>query len=158
MSENTLPDRPPVGSRILFRWRKWDGSEHWVHDCVFLGSDRWGDWVGQRLTTVFALWKVALGKRPVDAVKALFQREFAAAPAGSSAASRDEDREEISTGAGVRSLTCAAWKLGLGQKQSKTVKYAFAAIGCHLAAFCNALGNAAKRHQINAERSKTTQN
>ncbi|GAA2995298.1 DUF402 domain-containing protein [Microbacterium aurantiacum] len=48
MSENTVPDRPPVGSRILFRWRKWDGSEHWVHDCVFLGSDRWGDWVGQR--------------------------------------------------------------------------------------------------------------
>ncbi len=36
------------GSRILFRWRKWDGGPHWVHECVYLGSDEWGDWVGQR--------------------------------------------------------------------------------------------------------------
>ncbi len=36
------------GSRIVFRWRKWDGSPHWEHDCVFLGSDEWGDWFGQR--------------------------------------------------------------------------------------------------------------
>ncbi|BDV31650.1 DUF402 domain-containing protein [Microbacterium terricola] len=39
--------RPAPGARLLFRWRKWDGSVHWVHDCVYLGSDRWGDWVGQ---------------------------------------------------------------------------------------------------------------
>lgn len=29
------------------------------------------DWVGQRLTTLFALWKTALGKKPVDRIKAL---------------------------------------------------------------------------------------
>lgn len=32
----------------MFRWRKWDGSPHWEHDCVYLGSDRWGEWVGQQ--------------------------------------------------------------------------------------------------------------
>ncbi|MBN9185002.1 DUF402 domain-containing protein [Microbacterium sp.] len=42
------PGRPVPGSRILFRWRKWDGGPHWVHECVYLGSDEWGDWVGQR--------------------------------------------------------------------------------------------------------------
>ena len=42
------PERPAPGSRLVFDWRKWDGSPHWEHDCVFLGSDRWGDWVGQR--------------------------------------------------------------------------------------------------------------
>ncbi|WP_029144692.1 DUF402 domain-containing protein [Microbacterium luticocti] len=41
--------RPAPGSRLLFRWRKWDGSPHWVHDCIYLGSDRFGDWVGQPL-------------------------------------------------------------------------------------------------------------
>lgn len=40
--------RPAPGTRLEFRWRKWDGSPHWVHECVFLGSDRWGDWLGQR--------------------------------------------------------------------------------------------------------------
>ncbi|WOF23622.1 DUF402 domain-containing protein [Microbacterium betulae] len=40
-------DRPAVGTRLLFRWRKWDGTPHWVHECVYLGSDRWGDWFGQ---------------------------------------------------------------------------------------------------------------
>lgn len=39
---------PAPGARLLFRWRKWDGSPHWEHDCIYLGSDRWGDWVGQR--------------------------------------------------------------------------------------------------------------
>ena len=39
--------RPEPGTRLLFRWRKWDGSPHWVHECVYLGSDRWGDWFGQ---------------------------------------------------------------------------------------------------------------
>lgn len=29
------------------QWRKWDGSAHWRSDCVYLGSDRWGDWLGQ---------------------------------------------------------------------------------------------------------------
>lgn len=43
-----MTDRPAPGTRLTFRWRKWDGSPHWSHDCVFLGSDRWGDWVGQR--------------------------------------------------------------------------------------------------------------
>jgi hypothetical protein len=33
---------------VTFRWRKWDGAVHWVHECVYLGSDEWGDWVGQR--------------------------------------------------------------------------------------------------------------
>ncbi|SFS15496.1 hypothetical protein SAMN04487846_3113 [Microbacterium sp. cf046] len=33
---------------MLFRWRKWDGSPHWMHECVYLGSDEWGDWFGQR--------------------------------------------------------------------------------------------------------------
>lgn len=41
-------DRPAPGTRLLFRWRKWDGSPHWEHDCVYLGSDEWGDWFGQR--------------------------------------------------------------------------------------------------------------
>ncbi|UUT34828.1 YgaC family protein [Microbacterium elymi] len=40
-------DRPRPGTRLTFRWRKWDGSPHWEHDCLFLGSDDWGDWVGQ---------------------------------------------------------------------------------------------------------------
>ncbi len=39
--------RPEPGTRILFRWRKWDGSPHWEHECVYLGADEWGDWVGQ---------------------------------------------------------------------------------------------------------------
>jgi len=43
----TVLDRPAPGERVEFRWRKWDGGPHWVHDCVFLGSDEWGDWVGQ---------------------------------------------------------------------------------------------------------------
>ena len=39
--------RPAPGAAVTFRWRKWDGSPHWVHDCLYLGSDEWGDWVGQ---------------------------------------------------------------------------------------------------------------
>ena len=31
----------------MFQWRKWDGSPHWRHECVYLGADGWGDWVGQ---------------------------------------------------------------------------------------------------------------
>lgn len=41
--------RPAPGTPLDFRWRKWDGSPHWVHECVYLGSDAWGDWFGQRV-------------------------------------------------------------------------------------------------------------
>ena len=41
--------RPAPGTRTLFRWRKWNGSPHWVHECVYLGSDEWGDWFGQQV-------------------------------------------------------------------------------------------------------------
>ncbi|MFF2485887.1 DUF402 domain-containing protein [Microbacterium sp. NPDC058062] len=40
-------DRPEPGAPLQFRWRKWDGGPHWVNDCIYLGRDRWGDWVGQ---------------------------------------------------------------------------------------------------------------
>ncbi|WP_309102896.1 hypothetical protein [Microbacterium sp.] len=39
--------RPAVGSEMVFQWRKWDGSPHWRHQCVYLGADEWGDWLGQ---------------------------------------------------------------------------------------------------------------
>lgn len=39
--------RPAPGTPIFFRWRKWDGSRHWEHECVYLGSDEWGEWLGQ---------------------------------------------------------------------------------------------------------------
>ena len=39
--------RPQPGTAVWFRWRKWDGSPHWLHECIYLGSDRWGDWFGQ---------------------------------------------------------------------------------------------------------------
>nr|WP_218844823.1 hypothetical protein [Microbacterium pseudoresistens] len=32
---------------MIFQWRKWDGAAHWRHECVYLGADVWGDWVGQ---------------------------------------------------------------------------------------------------------------
>ncbi len=41
------PRRPAFGEPVVFRWRKWDGGAHWVHEVVYLGSDQWGDWVGQ---------------------------------------------------------------------------------------------------------------
>lgn len=41
------PHRPAPGTHLSFRWRKWDGGVHWVHECVYLGSDEWGDWFGQ---------------------------------------------------------------------------------------------------------------
>lgn len=40
-------ERPAPGTRLTFRWRKWDGSEHWQHECAYLGADEWGDWFGQ---------------------------------------------------------------------------------------------------------------
>jgi uncharacterized protein len=47
VTDIAVPARPLPGTRLLFRWRKWDGGPHWVHECVYLGSDRWGDWFGQ---------------------------------------------------------------------------------------------------------------
>lgn len=47
MTDDAASDRPEPGTPVQFRWRKWDGSPHWVNDCVYLGSDRWGDWLGQ---------------------------------------------------------------------------------------------------------------
>jgi protein associated with RNAse G/E len=41
------PARPQPGTRLVFRWRKWDGGDHWEHDCLYLGNDEWGDWFGQ---------------------------------------------------------------------------------------------------------------
>lgn len=32
---------------MMFRWRKWDGSPHWANEEIYLGSDKWGDWLGQ---------------------------------------------------------------------------------------------------------------
>lgn len=43
-----MTTRPHPGTPLVFHWRKWDGSPHWQHDCVYLGSDEHGDWVGQR--------------------------------------------------------------------------------------------------------------
>lgn len=40
-------ERPEPGAALQFRWRKWNGGLHWVNDCVYLGGDRWGDWLGQ---------------------------------------------------------------------------------------------------------------
>lgn len=39
--------RPEPGTSMIFQWRKWDGSPHWRHECVYLGADEWGDWLGQ---------------------------------------------------------------------------------------------------------------
>ncbi len=47
MTDNAVSARPEPGTRLMFRWRKWDGGPHWVHECVYLGSDAWGDWFGQ---------------------------------------------------------------------------------------------------------------
>lgn len=41
--------RPAPGTPIVFQWRKWDDAPHWRHECVYLGADEWGDWVGQPL-------------------------------------------------------------------------------------------------------------
>ncbi|CAK0855495.1 unnamed protein product [Prorocentrum cordatum] len=52
------------------------------------------DWVGQRLTTLFALWKAGLGKKPVDRAKhqqhAAAASQDGGAQGGSSEACRDE--------------------------------------------------------------------
>lgn len=33
---------------MTFQWRKWDGGAHWTRPVAYLGSDEWGDWLGQR--------------------------------------------------------------------------------------------------------------
>ncbi|GAA2886112.1 DUF402 domain-containing protein [Microbacterium esteraromaticum] len=40
-------NRPEPGTPMAMKWRKWDGSPHWVNDVIYLGADEWGDWVGQ---------------------------------------------------------------------------------------------------------------
>ncbi|MFS0735263.1 DUF402 domain-containing protein [Microbacterium sp. 1P10UB] len=50
MTDDRLPQspvRPAPGTALAFRWRKWDGGVHWVHECVYLGRDQWGEWFGQ---------------------------------------------------------------------------------------------------------------
>lgn len=42
-----MNDRPAPGSRLSFRWRKWDGTSHWEHEAIYLGADEHGDWIGQ---------------------------------------------------------------------------------------------------------------
>ncbi len=44
---SSAPDAPAPGTVTTFRWRKWDGGAHWVHECIYLGSDAWGHWFGQ---------------------------------------------------------------------------------------------------------------
>lgn len=39
--------RPEPGAEMIFQWRKWDGQTHWRHECVYLGADDRGDWIGQ---------------------------------------------------------------------------------------------------------------
>lgn len=39
--------RPAPGTPLTFRWRKWNGGVHWVHECAYLGTDEHGDWFGQ---------------------------------------------------------------------------------------------------------------
>lgn len=34
------------------RFRKWDGTPHWVLDCAYLGSDEHGAWLGYRTGTL----------------------------------------------------------------------------------------------------------
>ncbi|UGB34723.1 DUF402 domain-containing protein [Microbacterium sp. cx-55] len=55
-------DRPAPGTPVTFRWRKWDGAPHWVHESVYLGRDEWGDWIGQQ-----AGWRSARPGRDVVA-------------------------------------------------------------------------------------------
>ncbi|GGF47190.1 hypothetical protein GCM10010922_23750 [Microbacterium sorbitolivorans] len=40
--------RPTPGTIVRMQWRKWDGSLHWGGQCVYLGSDDRGDWLGKK--------------------------------------------------------------------------------------------------------------
>lgn len=42
------------GTPVGVRFRKWDGSRHWVFDGVYLGSDEHGDWLGYPAGTFFS--------------------------------------------------------------------------------------------------------
>lgn len=35
-----------VGQPVHVDFRKWDGTPHWQHDAVELGTDAFGDWIG----------------------------------------------------------------------------------------------------------------
>lgn len=39
-------ERRPAGSRVVVRFRKFDGTPHWTHYGFLLGSDEFGVWVG----------------------------------------------------------------------------------------------------------------
>lgn len=49
------------------------------------------DWVGQRLTALFTFWKAALGKKPVDRAKVLYQQHIATAPSSDGNASAENN-------------------------------------------------------------------
>lgn len=75
-----------------------------------LGSD----WVGQRLTTLFALWKTALGKKPVDRAKVVYQEHVASSSSKSSSSDADNSanvcRDELlSLLFALRSLYAFTW-------------------------------------------------
>eukprot|EP00931_Biecheleriopsis_adriatica_P047184 TRINITY_DN27174_c0_g1_i1.p1 TRINITY_DN27174_c0_g1~~TRINITY_DN27174_c0_g1_i1.p1 ORF type:complete len:2249 (+),score=465.66 TRINITY_DN27174_c0_g1_i1:722-6748(+) len=72
-----------------------------------LGSD----WVGQRLTTLFALWKTALGKKPVDRAKVLYQEHVAAgSPEGAADTGSSACKDELlSLLFALRSLYAFTW-------------------------------------------------
>jgi uncharacterized protein len=38
-----------AGMPVRMLWQKWNGAPHWEHDCIYLGSDQWGHWVGQEI-------------------------------------------------------------------------------------------------------------
>jgi hypothetical protein len=48
----SLPTEP--GTPVRVRFRKWDGTPHWVFHAVHLGSDEHGQWVGYQPGTRFA--------------------------------------------------------------------------------------------------------
>lgn len=72
-----------------FRWRKWDGRSHWEHDCVFLGSDEWGDWVGQ-----LAGWR---SERPGRVMTPYAANVTLIPPSGEYAFTRNTDAHHIPT-------------------------------------------------------------
>jgi hypothetical protein len=49
---SSRPTEP--GSLVRVRYRKWDGTPHWVFDGYYLGSDEHGLWVGFRAGTRFS--------------------------------------------------------------------------------------------------------
>jgi hypothetical protein len=56
--------RPTPGTPLVFRWRKWDGSPHWEHDCVFLGSG----WVALRVAAYSPLGGMRVTLSPFETV------------------------------------------------------------------------------------------